>query len=158
VLLDRRRIDAVNAGGLQLPDYEELGIVVDGDLHDSDLRGQLRELRSKREFLILGLPNDDPAVDVPLLGRHLDVAIVVVQLGATRRDTLGTVLSDITKSGVHQVFAVTVDLGRRGLRRRNVVVSEVFNEPSEKARPRALPVQRQGERQSDGQRRQRRQR
>lgn len=140
VLLDRRRIEAVNTRGLQLPDYEELGIVVDGDLHESALRHQLRELRSKREFLVLGLPNDDPAVDVPLLGRHLDIAIVVVQLGATRRDALGAVLADLTKSGVDQVFAVTVDLGRRRLRRARVVPGEVFSQPDDDARPLRLKV------------------
>jgi capsular polysaccharide biosynthesis protein len=140
LLLDQRRIEAVNTGGLQLPDYEELGLMVDGELRTSNLRQEVRDLRSKRDFLILGLPNDDPAVDVPLLGRHVDMAVLVVRLGTTRRDTLATVLADLSKAGVDHVVAVTVDLGRRRLRRRNVVAEEVFTLPVEESRPRALPV------------------
>ncbi|MFC4783457.1 Wzz/FepE/Etk N-terminal domain-containing protein [Nocardioides sp. MAHUQ-72] len=145
VVLDRRRATASKTGTLRLPDYEELGIVVDGEFHSANLREQLAELGTKRDFVILGLPNDDPGLDVPILGRYVDVAVVVVRLGVTRRDTLGAVLADLTRSGVDQVSLVTVDLGRRRMRRGAVSADEVFVDPSERARALAAQDEDDGE-------------
>ena len=39
---------------------------------------------------------------------------------------MAEVLTDLTKSGVDRVFAVTVQLGRLGLRRRHVPAGDVF--------------------------------
>ncbi len=61
--------------------------MADGEFRSAVLRDELDEISSTHEFIILGLPNDDPSVDLPILGRHVDVAVVVIRLGITRRDT-----------------------------------------------------------------------
>jgi capsular polysaccharide biosynthesis protein len=111
---------------LDLSDYESLQVLVDGEFRSSVLRAELTGLAASHDLLILGLPHDDPSVDLPILGRHLDVAVVVVRLGVTRRDTVATVLADLTKSGVDRVFAVTIDLGRSGPGRTRASADEVF--------------------------------
>lgn len=113
VVEDRRRAGPARHEMLDLPDYESLGVVSDGEFRSSVLHHELAELSATRDFVILGLPHDDPSVDLPVLGRHLDVAVVVVRLGVTRRDSTAAVLSDLSKSGVERVFVITVDLGRR---------------------------------------------
>jgi capsular polysaccharide biosynthesis protein len=128
--LDRWRSEAENIGALQLPDYEQLGVVVDGEIRPAKLREELRELEVTRDFLLLGLPNEDPAVGLPILGRHVNLAVTVIELGVTRRDTVAEVLADLTKCGVDQVFAVTVDLRRRRFRRGGVGVETAFADPS----------------------------
>ena len=125
VLETRRRLPE-KGEALDLPTYEDLGVLADGEIRSTLLREELKELADTHDFLILGLPNDDPAVDLPILGRHVDVAVVVIRLGITRRDTVAEVLTDLTKSGVDRVFAVTVQLGRLGLRRRHVPAGDVF--------------------------------
>lgn len=137
----RRRSEAEKRGALQVLDYEALGVMEDDEVRAASLVEEVRELAGHRDFVVLGMPNEDPAVDVPLLGRHVDVGVLVVRLGQTRRDTLGAVLGDLTKSGVDQVLLVIVDLGRRGLRRRQVEASEAFAEATHQAGPLALPLQ-----------------
>jgi capsular polysaccharide biosynthesis protein len=126
VLAERRRHKPERNDALDLRDYEKLGVMAGGEFRSSVLREELSELSETHDFLILGLPNDDPTVDLPILGRHVDVAVVVVQLGVSRRDTLAAVLSNLTKSGVHRVLVVTVDLRQRGLRRSTVSADEIF--------------------------------
>jgi capsular polysaccharide biosynthesis protein len=124
---------------LDLSDYESLQVLVDGEFRSSVLRAELTGLAASHDLLILGLPHDDPSVDLPILGRHLDVAVVVVRLGVTRRDTVATVLADLTKSGVDRVFAVTIDLGRSGPGRTRASADEVFAGATT-TRPRSGPV------------------
>lgn len=107
----RRRTDAVVHELLHVTDYAALGVLVDGEFRSSVLRTELTGLAATQDMVVLGLPHDDASVDLPLLGRHLDVAVVVVQLGVSRRDTVAATLADLTKSGVERVFAVTLDLG-----------------------------------------------
>ncbi len=126
VLAERRRLKTEKNDLLDLGDYEKLGVMTDGEFRSSVLREELSELSETHDFLILGLPNDDPTVDLPILGRHVDVAVVVVQLGVTRRDSLAMVLANLTKSGVHRVLVVTVDLRQRGLRRSAASADEIF--------------------------------
>lgn len=132
VLAHRRQSDLEKIGALRLPDYGELGVVIDGELRSANLRDELRKLAAEADFLILGLPNNDPAVDLPILGRHVNMAVVVIRLGVTRRDSLATVLADLTKSGVETVVTVTVDLGHRRLRRGKVNVAESFADAAER--------------------------
>jgi capsular polysaccharide biosynthesis protein len=141
VMAERRRLHVEKNDALDLPDYEKLGVIADGEFRSTVLREELDELSSTHEFIILGLPNDDPTVDLPILGRHVDVAVVVIRLGVTRRDTVGAVLADLTKSGVDRVFAVTVDLGRRQGRRDRVQPSEVFGDTVKAAGPRPVTVE-----------------
>jgi capsular polysaccharide biosynthesis protein len=138
VLAERRRSHAEKNDALDLPDYEKLGVMVDGEFRSAVLREELDEISSSHEFVILGLPNDDPTVDLPILGRHVDVAVVVIRLGITGRDAVAAVLSDLTKSGVDRVFAVTVDLGRKRGSRDRVVAGDVFGGP---AGPRPVTVE-----------------
>ena len=81
VLENRRRLHVRRARRCDLPDYEDLGVMADGEIRSTLLREELKELADTHDFLILGLPNDDPAVDLPILGRHVDVAVVVIRLG-----------------------------------------------------------------------------
>ena len=126
ILAERRRLKTEKNDALDLGDYEKLGVMADGEFRSSVLREELSELSETHDFLILGLPNDDPTVDLPILGRHVDVAVVVIRLGVTRRDSLALVLANLTKSGVERVLVVTVDLRQRGLRRAAVSEDEIF--------------------------------
>lgn len=141
VLADRKRAPVERAGTLQLPDYEDLGVMVDGEFHSGDLARELHTLSSDRDFLILGLPHDDPSVDVPILGRHVDVAVVLVRLGVTRRDSVAAVLAELSKSGVDRVVAVTFDPQKRRLRRGRGADAEAFVPPAGQTWPRPLPVE-----------------
>lgn len=105
---------------LRVEDYADLEVLVDGELRSGVLATELDELARISEFLVLDLPTSDPVVDIPALGRHLDLAVVVVRLGVTRRHHLNTVLSTLSKSGVPAVLAVTLDLGRKRLSRSQV--------------------------------------
>jgi capsular polysaccharide biosynthesis protein len=136
VIQERRRRNPERHELLDLPDYESLGVITDGEFRSSVLRAQLVDLSATRDFLVLGLPHDDPQVDLPILGRHLDVAVVVVHLGVTRRDTVAAVLSDLTKSGVERVLAVTVDLRGGRIRHRTTPVGDIFAGPDGPAQAR----------------------
>ncbi len=137
VLEARLRSDVEKIGALQLPNYEQLGVVIDGEIRSPNLREELRGLAATHDFLILGLPNDDPTVDLPILGRHVNMAVVVVQLGVTTRESVSDVLADLSKSGVTRVFAVTVDLRRAKHFGRSLRVSDAFADAVEDHRLRA---------------------
>jgi capsular polysaccharide biosynthesis protein len=108
-----RAVAAGTRGLLSLPDYESIDAVVAGEVHASALAKRLRSLRSKHDFLVLGLPNDDPVVDLPLLGRQVDVAVVLVALGRTLRGSVESVLTSITKSGIENVAVVVLEKPHR---------------------------------------------
>lgn len=139
VVLDRSRSDVERSGSLRLADYEDVGALVDGQFRPADFRQKLEGLCRKNDVVVLGLPNNDPAVDVPILGRHVDVMVVVVRLGVSTRDGVARLLADVTKSGVDRVALVTVDLGRRGLRRRRVEAAEAFGVHSERTETGPMP-------------------
>jgi capsular polysaccharide biosynthesis protein len=126
--LEERRTRAEATGLLQLPDYAQLDVMVDGELRLGELRQQVSELATDREFVILGLPNDDPAIDLPVLARHVDVAVVVIRLGKSQRSSVGAVLSVVSKFGVDRVVTVTVDRERRRSKRRKAKVETVTGE------------------------------
>ncbi len=113
-----RAVAAGAQGRLSLPDYESIDAVVDGEVHASALAKRLLTLRRQHDFLVLGLPNSDPFVDLPLLGRQVDIAVVVVALGRTRRDSVESVLSGITKSGIEHVAVVVLEKPHRRARHR----------------------------------------
>ncbi len=115
---------------LRVEDYASLDVLVDGELRSGVLATELGELSRISEFLVLDLPTHDPIVDIPALGRHLDLAVVVVRLGVTRRDSLNSVLVTLSKSGVRAVQAVTLDLGRQGLSRARVQASSALRLPA----------------------------
>jgi capsular polysaccharide biosynthesis protein len=124
--LDGRRDELVENGSLTLLDYEELGLLVDGEVRSPALDQELRRLRSNSNFVVLGLPNDDPLVDLPILGRYIDVALVIVHLGVTTRTSLSQALEALTNSGNAAVFAVAIEKRRRSRRTRS---SEVTQRP-----------------------------
>lgn len=126
-LLDGRQPSlAERRGLLRITDYGKLGVIDEGEVRASALRTAVHELATHREVVVLGLPHDDPEVDVPLLGRSVEVGLVVVRLGETQRDRLGAVLADLSKSGVQHVFVVVVDLGRQGVLRRRADADAAF--------------------------------
>lgn len=114
---------------LRVEDYASLEVLVDGELRSGVLAAELDELGKISEFLVLDLPTQDPIVDIPALGRHLDLAVVVVRLGVTRRDSLSSVLVTLSKSGVTAVQAVTLDLGRKGWSRSRVDAAKTLRAP-----------------------------
>lgn len=114
---------------LRMEDYASLDVLVQGELRSGVLATELGELSKISEFLVLDLPTHDPIVDIPALGRHLDLAVVVVRLGITRRDSLNSVLVTLSKSGVRAVQAVTLDLGRQGWSRSRVDASAALRTP-----------------------------
>ncbi|MFC5177991.1 Wzz/FepE/Etk N-terminal domain-containing protein [Nocardioides taihuensis] len=130
-----RSVAAGTRGLLSLPDYESIDTVVAGEVHASALAKRLRGLRSKHDFLVLGLPNDDPVVDLPLLGRQVDVAVVLVALGRTLRGSVESVLTSITKSGIENVAVVVLEKPHRRAfhrtQRLNVITADSEPAPGE---------------------------
>ena len=124
-----RSVAAGAAGLLNLPDYESIDAVVGGEVHAAALAKRLRMLRSKHDFLVLGLPNDNPVVDLPLLGRQADVAVLVIALGRTERTSVEAVLTRITKSGIEHVAVVVLDKPHRRARHRTQQLSVITAAP-----------------------------
>ena len=125
-----RSVAAGTAGLLNLPDYESIDAVVGGEVHAAALAKRLRMLRSKHDFLVLGLPNDDPVVDLPLLGRQADVAVLVIALGRTERTSVEAVLTRITKSGIEHVAVVVLDKPHRRARHRTQQLNVITAAPA----------------------------
>lgn len=113
----RQRTPVENSGVLQIADYADLGVAVEDEFRAGRMREELGELTSDREVVLLGLPNGDPALDVPLLARYVDVAVVVVVLNGSRRASTSAVLGDLTKYGVPSVLTVAVRRDRRTAKR-----------------------------------------
>lgn len=123
---DREQAAAEHLGLLQLPDYRELGVLAGRGLRPAQLVTNLAELRSTREFILLGLPSGDLAVDLPVVAPYADVAVVVIRLGVSRRDTVFSVLDDLGRAGVPKVVVVTAAADwRRAERKRRTVGAEV---------------------------------
>lgn len=93
--------------------YSRIGLVADGEVNAEKLQAQVRTLREESDFVVLGLPSNDPNVDLPMLARHVDLVLMLVQLGRSTRPSVGEAMRTLTTGGARAVFAATVDLGRR---------------------------------------------
>jgi Mrp family chromosome partitioning ATPase len=101
---------------------------------------QISALRADNDFVVLGLPSDDPTVDLPMLCRHVDVVLVLVHLGQATRTSVGETLRTLKTARAHTVFAVSVDMRRQGLLERGHPLSEdgFVEEPAEAKSDRPL--------------------
>ena len=115
--LDARMTIPVERGVLQLATYDELDLITDGEIRSGRLGRELQRLRAADRFVVLGMPTNDLLVDLPVLARHVDVVVVVVELGSTRRNHLNQVLIELGRSGAQQVVAITMPGSRFSKRR-----------------------------------------
>ena len=122
--LDARMTIPVERGLLQLATYDELDLITDGEIRSGRLGRELQRLRSADRFVVLGMPTNDLLVDLPVLARHVDVVVVVVELGSTRRNHLNQVLIELGRSGAQQVVAITMP-GKRSSKRRTPAPTSV---------------------------------
>lgn len=129
---------------LELTDYAEAGALVDGTLSSTVLRAEVTGLLERHDLIWLGMPHDDPSLDIPALARLLDLGVVVVSLGVSRRDEVAAALADLSAARVSRVVLVSVDLGRRGWRRRAAGADGAFQARTAGARGGAAPQPRHG--------------
>jgi capsular polysaccharide biosynthesis protein len=103
-----------SGGALTTVLYDDVDLVHDGEINAERLALELRRLRANNDFVVLGLPSDDPAVDLPMLSRHADLVLVLVRLGRATRAAVGETLRTLGTSGARTVFVVSVDMRRHG--------------------------------------------
>ncbi len=125
-----------SGGVLRTLHYDDVNLVNDGEINAERLQTQIRGLRADNDFVVLGLPSNDPTVDLPMLCRHADVILVLVHLGQATRTSVGETLRSLKTSGARTVFIVSVDMRRRG---RGIRHASIMDEPvgAEDAKPAA---------------------
>ena len=120
-----RGIDPRASGGvLRTMNYRDADLVFEGEINAERLQMQINSLRADNDFVVLGLPSDDPTVDLPMLCRHVDVVLVLVHLGQATRTSVGETLRSLKTARAQTVFAVSVDMRRQGLLERGHHLSE----------------------------------
>ncbi|UPK74332.1 Wzz/FepE/Etk N-terminal domain-containing protein [Nocardioidaceae bacterium SCSIO 66511] len=110
--------DIDRRGALSRTDHSTLGIASRGELRHRRIRPVLDDLEAKYDLTILDLPTGDPSFDLPLLGRHVDLVLIVVDLGNTGRDEMEAVVDDVKKVGATDVAGVAVHRERKKARLR----------------------------------------
>ncbi len=113
-----------SGGVLRTLNYRDAELVYDGEINAERLQAQINALRADNDFVVLGLPSDDPTVDLPMLCRHVDVVLVLVHLGQATRSAVGETLRSLKTARARTVFAVSVDMRRQHLLERNTPLSE----------------------------------
>lgn len=113
-----------SGGVLRTLNYRDAELVYDGEINAERLQTQINALRADNDFVVLGLPSDDPTVDLPMLCRHVDVVLVLVHLGQATRSAVGETLRSLKTARARTVFAVSVDMRRQNLLERNTPLSE----------------------------------
>ncbi len=101
-----------SAPDLDVVDYQSLGIVDGGELRSHAASAVLGALSESRDLVVLGLPTGDRPLDLPALGHTLDVVVLVVELGLTRRPTISQLLGDLARTNVRQTVAVTLRVSK----------------------------------------------
>lgn len=129
-----------SGGVLRTLNYRDAELVYDGEINAERLHAQIGALRADNDFVVLGLPSDDPTVDLPMLCRHVDVVLVLVHLGQATRPAVGETLRSLKTARARTVFAVSVDMRRQHLLERNTPLPEegFTDEPDAKLAERPL--------------------
>jgi capsular polysaccharide biosynthesis protein len=113
-----------SGGVLRTLNYRDAELVYDGEINAERLQAQINALRADNDFVVLGLPSDDPTVDLPMLCRHVDVVLVLVHLGQATRSSVGETLRSLKTARARTVFAVSVDMRRQHLLERSTPLPE----------------------------------
>ncbi|UYM06559.1 Wzz/FepE/Etk N-terminal domain-containing protein [Solicola gregarius] len=110
--------DIDRRGALTRRDYATLGLVNAGELRHRRIRPVLDQLESDFDMAVLELPTGDPSFDLPLLGRYVDLVLIVVELDNTSRVEMEEVVDDVKKVGATDVVGVAVRRDRKRARKR----------------------------------------
>lgn len=116
-------------GDLQIANYGDLGVMVEGELHSSALIATLKRMRRDRQFVVMDLPSGDAAIDIPVIARHADVVLVAVELGRTSRMSVNQTLALLARSGASNVFGISISRSRRRSRRVSAAPPPGLSEP-----------------------------
>lgn len=114
---EHRDID--RRGLLSRKNFASLGLIKSGELRHRQIRPVLDGLESEYDLCVLELPTGDSAFDLPLVGRHVDLVLITIDLDETSRTEMEAIVDDIQKVGATEVAAVAVrrPRKRRGLGR-----------------------------------------
>lgn len=104
---------------LTVADYESLGITAEGQVQTQEATRILGQVAESRDVVVLGLPTGNRAVDLAAIGHVIDVAVLVIELGTTRRGTISQLLGDLSRTNVRQVVAVAMRLPKASRRKQH---------------------------------------
>ena len=113
-----------SGGVLRTMNYRDADLVYEGEINAERLQSQISTLRSDNDFVVLGLPSNDPTVDLPMLCRHVDVVLALVHLGHATRTSVADTLRSLKTARARTVFAVSVDMRRQSILTRGHQLSD----------------------------------
>ena len=114
--LSSQQRDLDRRGALTREDFASLGLTESGELRHRQIRPVLDDLESAYDLSVLELPTGDSSFDLPLIGRQVDLVLIVIELDHTSRPQMEAIVDDIQKVGATEVAGVAVR--RAGKRRR----------------------------------------
>ena len=97
-----------SAPDLDVFDYQTLEILHGDELRPHAATAVISDLSENRDVVALGLPTGDRTIDLPALGHSVDVAVLVIELGVTRRPAISSILGDLSRTSVRQIVAIAV--------------------------------------------------
>lgn len=78
------------------------------DLDGAGVEGVLRQLRERSDIVVVKARATTTGADAQMLGRHSDIAVVVVELGSSRRESVASAVRQWSIVGTPVAGAVTV--------------------------------------------------
>jgi capsular polysaccharide biosynthesis protein len=106
----RRRREGAD---LRLVSYEKVHVAGDEGLNASAVHEALDRVRDERDFVVLDPLTGEQSVDLPILARHVDLIVVIIELGRTTRPHLESLITLAHRSGAPAMCAVTVRRSRK---------------------------------------------
>ncbi len=110
--IDAELLALVDQEVLELVRYEDLGLVSPDGVLPGRLSAELNRMRANGRVLVLEPPSDDLLLDLPIMVQHVNVVLLLVEPGRTRRALLKRALADMSISHDAHVFAIAVDTAR----------------------------------------------
>lgn len=93
---------------IQVLTYQQVKLAGSAEFTSAAVPEVLSRARDGRDFVVLDAPTSEATVDVPLLARHVDIIVVVVEVGRTTRSRLNSLLTLSRRAGAPTICAVTV--------------------------------------------------
>jgi capsular polysaccharide biosynthesis protein len=121
VLLTRKSVfksaaEAVSRRGddadVRLSSYEQLKLVGQHGVASSAVPEALGRVSDETDFVVLDALTGEPTVDLPMLARHVDIVVVVIEIGRTTQERLATLMTLSHRAGARAMCAVAVKRGR----------------------------------------------
>jgi hypothetical protein len=121
VLLTRKSVfksaaEAVSRRGddadVRLSSYEQLKLVGQHGVASSTVPEALGRVSDETDLVVLDALTGEPTVDLPMLARHVDIVVVVIEIGRTTQERLATLMTLSHRAGARAMCAVAVKRGR----------------------------------------------